>query len=62
MFAKYALPTAPNPRGANISPPVQHRVANIDVKIDKKLSTFSFIKISLPRNTIYTLVPTNLYL
>lgn len=44
MFEKYALPTAPKPRGASISPPVQHRVAKIDVKIDNKPSTFSFIK------------------
>lgn len=42
IFAKYALPRAPRPRGANIKPPVQQRVANKDVKTGKMLNNFFF--------------------
>lgn len=59
IFEKYALPNAPKPRGANIRPPVQHRVANIDVNIDNTLSTFSFI--IQPPNKHWGLSPMLIY-
>lgn len=42
-FEKYAVPIVPRPRDASISPPPQHRAANIADIIENTLSNFSFI-------------------
>ncbi len=42
-FAKYAVPTDPKPRDANIRPPLQQRDAATAVKIEETLISFSFI-------------------
>ncbi len=43
-FAKYADPTDPRPRDANIRPPLQHKDAAIAVNIEPAPSNFSFTK------------------